>query len=68
MAIESNKRDRRHSDTMEFIQTCREERRDHMIGQPTYAVTGTPTGLQLISSPTVAIPQAPPYSIFTLKI
>jgi hypothetical protein len=64
MAIESNKRDRRHSDTMDYIQTCREERRDHLITQPTYTVTGTPGGLQLISSPTVAIPQpaVPPYS------
>lgn len=64
MAIESNKRDRRHSDTMEFIQTCREERREQILTQPTYTVTGTPSGLQLISSPTVALPQAnmPPYS------
>lgn len=65
MAIESNKRDRRHSDNVDFLQTCREsERRDQLLSQPTYAVTGTPSGLQLISSPTVAIPQAsmPPYS------
>ncbi|XP_011406312.1 PREDICTED: AT-rich interactive domain-containing protein 3A-like [Amphimedon queenslandica] len=70
LAIESNKRDRRHSDNIEYIQhpgsTGREtERREALVSQPAYAVTGTPSGLHLISSPgTVALPHSnmPPYS------
>ena len=65
MAIDSNKRDRRHSETVEFISPqiagCRPGELDAT------SVTGHVTvaqGLQLISSPTVAIPHGslPPYS------
>ena len=70
LAIESNKRDRRHSDNMDYVQhqgnTAREnERRETLVSQPAYAVTGTPSGLHLISSPgTVTLPHSnmPPYS------
>lgn len=70
-AIESNKRDRRHSENVtEFLTTQTVAREGDkleqlMAGQSAaaFTVTGAP-GLQLISSPTVAIPQAsmPPYS------
>ena len=71
-AIESNKRDRRHSENVtEFLTTQTVAREGDkleqlMAGQgaaTAFTVTGAP-GLQLISSPTVAIPQAsmPPYS------
>lgn len=71
LAIESNKRDRRHSDNIEFLPNSRDnERRDGglMTGtagqQAPFTVAGTPSALQLITSPTVAIPQTslPPYS------
>ena len=69
-AIESNKRDRRHSENVtEFLTTqnvVREgEKLEQLMGQAAaFTVTGAPSGIQLISSPTVAIPQAsmPPYS------
>ena len=68
MAIDSNKRDRRHSETVDFmapqIATCRAELEQAItpgisvnVATPvTHAVTST-QGLQLISSPTVALPQ-----------
>ena len=67
LAIESNKRDRRHSDNAEYLPASREnERRDNTVvgQQPPFTVAGTPNALQLITSPTVAIPQTslPPYS------
>ena len=67
MAIDSNKRDRRHSETVEFmspqIATCRAELEQGIVTPATHTVTAA-QGLQLISSPTVAIPQGslPPYS------
>ncbi len=67
LAIESNKRDRRHSDNLEYLSASREnERRDTtIVGQHTpFTVAGTQNALQLITSPTVAIPQnsISPYS------
>ena len=61
MAIDSNKRDRRHSENMDFVapQLGRGELECHSP-----VVTTTPQGVQLISSPTVAFPHGslPPYS------
>lgn len=55
MAIDSNKRDRRHSETVEFISPqLRELDQAGMI--PVSHSVSTPQGLQLISSPTVTIP------------
>ena len=62
VAIESNKRDRRHSDNPDFVQTCQEsERRNVIPHTATYTVTGVPSGMHL---PGVALPQGPnvPYS------
>lgn len=64
VAIESNKRDRRHSDTVEFLSpqmTCRTDLEQAV--SPVQRVSNT-QGLQLITSPTVAIPHGslPPYS------
>lgn len=60
MAIDSNKRDRRHSETMEFMSPQRAVNQGEIDITP---VTNT-QGLQLIGSPTVAIPHGsiPPYS------
>ena len=62
MAIDSNKRDRRHSETVEFIAPPVGSDLDQAISPVTHVTTAQ--GLQLISSPTVAIPQGsmPPYS------
>ena len=70
LAIESNKRDRRHSDNVEFLSNSRDgERREvsltGAVGQQApFTVAGNPNALQLITSPTVAIPQSslPPFS------
>lgn len=67
LAIDSNKRDRRHSETVEFISpqmaTCRPGELEQDISASVARVT-TPQGLQLIGSPTVALPHGsvPPYS------
>ena len=64
MAIDSNKRDRRHSENVEFMSPQMAVGRSEMDITPvTHAVTAT-QGLQLISSPTVAIPHGsiPTYS------
>ena len=60
MAIDSNKRDRRHSENMDFV--APQLRGELECHSP--VVTTTPQGVQLISSPTVAFPQGslPPYS------
>lgn len=60
MAIDSNKRDRRHSDNMDFITPQLQRELDPNLSP----VVTTATGLQLISSPTMAFPHAslPPYS------
>ena len=76
MAIDSNKRDRRHSDTVDFmtpqIATCRAELEQTSVSvnvatPVTHAVTST-QGLQLISSPTVALPHGSisPYGGFIM--
>ncbi len=68
LAIESNKRDRRHSDTVDFLspQMTRSDL-EQAISPVTPRQSGgssNPQGLQLITSPTVAIPHGamPPYS------
>lgn len=63
MAIDSNKRDRRHSDNMDFMAPAAQLQRD-MDSNLSPVVTTTPQGIQLISSPTMAMPHAsiPPYS------
>ncbi len=67
LAIDSNKRDRRHSETVEFIApqitTCRPGELEPGITSPVTHVTA-PQGLQIIGSPTVALPHGsiPPYS------
>ena len=63
MAIDSNKRDRRHSDNMEFV-APQLGGRGEMELCPSPVVTTTPQGVQLISSPTMALPHGsiPPYS------
>jgi len=60
MAIDSNKRDRRHSENLDFV--APQLRGELECHSP--VVTTTPQGVQLISSPTVAFPQGslPPYS------
>ena len=64
MAIDSNKRDRRHSETVDFIPQpitpCRSELES--LSPATQAVT-TPQGFQILNSP-VALPHGsiPPYS------
>ena len=60
MAIDSNKRDRRHSENMDFMSPQLRE----MESTLSPVVTTTPQALQLISSPTMALPHAsvPPYS------
>lgn len=76
MAIDSNKRDRRHSETVDFmspqIATCRAELEQTSVGvnvasPVAHAVTST-QGLQLISSPTVALPHGSisPYGGFIM--
>lgn len=67
LAIESNKRDRRHSDTVDFLspQLARSELEQAISPVGTRSsVPGNTQGLQLISSPTVAIPHGamPPFS------
>lgn len=65
MAIDSNKRDRRHSETVEFISqpitACRNDLES--LTPATQTVTAA-QGLQIINSPTVALPHGsiPPYS------
>ncbi len=67
LAIDSNKRDRRHSETVEFIApqitTCRPVDMEQDLSSQITHVT-TPKGLQLIGSPTVALPHGsvPPYT------
>ncbi len=64
LAIESNKRDRRHSDNVEFLSNSRDgERREVSLSaavgqQAPFTMAGNPNALQLITSPTVAIPQS----------
>lgn len=65
MAIDSNKRDRRHSDNMDFMTAPAQlAQREMESSLSPVVVTTTPQGLQLISSPTMALPHAsvPPYS------
>ena len=65
MAIDSNKRDRRHSETVDFIPQpitpCRSELES--LSPVTQAVTAS-QGLQILNSPSVALPHGsiPPYS------
>lgn len=61
MAIDSNKRDRRHSENMDFMASQLQRDMDSNLSP---VVTTTHQGLQLISSPTMALPHAsvPPYS------
>lgn len=61
MAIDSNKRDRRHSENMDFMSPQLQREMESTLSP---VVTTTPQGLQLISSPTMALPHAsvPPYS------
>ena len=65
LAIESNKRDRRHSDTVDFLnpQLSRGDL-EQAISPAPRPTPGNAQGLQLITSPTVAIPHGalPPYS------
>lgn len=63
MAIDSNKRDRRHSESMDFVAPQLGGRGEmEMCHSP--VVTTTPQGVQLISSPTMALPHGSmsPYS------
>ena len=62
MAIDSNKRDRRHSENMDFM--APQLQRGEMDPNLSPVVTTTPQGLQLIGSPTMALPHTslPPYS------
>lgn len=62
MAIDSNKRDRRHSENMDFMTPQLQREMDSAL-TPAVSTT-TPQGLQLISSPTMALPHAsvPQYS------
>lgn len=62
MAIESNKRDRRHSENMDFI--TQQMPRDMDPSLSPAVTTTAPQGLQLINSTTMALPHAslPPYS------
>lgn len=61
MAIDSNKRDRRHSENMDFMAPQLQREMDPILSP---VVSSTPQGLQLISSPTMALPHTslPPYS------
>ena len=63
MAIDSNKRDRRHSENMDFMAPQLQRGEMDPILSPVVTTT-TPQGLQLISSPTMALPHTslPPYS------
>lgn len=65
LAIESNKRDRRHSDTVDFLSPQLPRGDLEQAISPAPRPTGSNAqGLQLITSPTVAIPHGalPPYS------
>ena len=61
MAIDSNKRDRRHSENLDFIAPQLQRDMDPNLSP---VITTTHQGLQLISSPTMALPHGslPPYS------
>lgn len=63
IAIDSNKRDRRHSETMDFMAPQLQRELDPTLS-PVVSTTPQPGGLQLISSPTMALPHGslPPYS------
>ena len=64
MAIDSNKRDRRHSETVEFMSPQMAVGRGEVDITPVTHTVSATQGLQLISSPTVAIPHGsiPTYS------
>lgn len=66
MAIDSNKRDRRHSDNMDFMAPAAQLQRELVDSNLSPVVSTTPQGSGgiLISSPTMALPHSsiPPYS------
>lgn len=67
IAIDSHKRDRRQSDTVEFMHqplTAAARNTLETLTPVSNTITATPTQLQILNSPTVALPHGaiPPYS------